>query len=218
MTESKLHRYEGTALTVTYDVKRCIHAAACVRRLPQVFDPQSRPWVRPDRAPAEDVTEAVHACPTGALAIGSGGDASEEPLPVPNRGSIEADGPVYLHGRIRLTRPDGEVVCEDARVALCRCGASTNKPFCDGKHSEASFTDPGTAGSPRLDAESLGEGLLECKLAPDGPVIFDGPVEIRGADGEPLFRGQKAALCRCGASKNKPYCDGSHKGIGFQAP
>ena len=42
---TKLHRYEGRGVTVTYDAKRCIHAAECVHGLPGVFDPDAKPWI-----------------------------------------------------------------------------------------------------------------------------------------------------------------------------
>ncbi|WP_396667447.1 CDGSH iron-sulfur domain-containing protein [Microbacterium sp. R86528] len=53
---------------------------------------------------------------------------------------------------------------------------------------------------------------------PNGPLIVRGPVEITGADGEPLERQRETvALCRCGLSVIKPWCDGSHKLSGFRA-
>lgn len=51
---------------------------------------------------------------------------------------------------------------------------------------------------------------------PDGPLLIRGDVELVTVDGEPIG-GQRptTALCRCGASATKPFCDGSHKAIGF---
>jgi uncharacterized Fe-S cluster protein YjdI len=63
----RLQVYEGDAITVTFDPKLCTHARECVRGLPDVFDPNSPRWIRPDRAPAERVAEVVGRCPTGAL-------------------------------------------------------------------------------------------------------------------------------------------------------
>lgn len=55
--------------------------------------------------------------------------------------------------------------------------------------------------------------LVAC---PDGPFLLRGDVEIVTPDGEPVPRRRKTvALCRCGASSIKPYCDGTHKLIGF---
>jgi CDGSH-type Zn-finger protein len=60
-------------------------------------------------------------------------------------------------------------------------------------------------------------GLLTLTLCTDGPVQCDGPVAIFDAFGEPAMTVQQAWLCRCGASKNKPFCDGSHKASGFKS-
>lgn len=64
---SEKKSYEGKAVTVTFEAGRCRHAAECVRGLPEVFDPARRPWIRPDGAPADRLTEVVRRCPSGAL-------------------------------------------------------------------------------------------------------------------------------------------------------
>ena len=56
------------------------------------------------------------------------------------------------------------------------------------------------------------------KLMENGPLIVNGECELQDAQGNPLpSKGQQFALCRCGASANKPYCDGGHKRIGFKS-
>jgi CDGSH-type Zn-finger protein len=50
------------------------------------------------------------------------------------------NGPLFVRGRLRIVGDDGEVIREDTRVALCRCGGSSNKPFCDGTHRRNGFT------------------------------------------------------------------------------
>ncbi|WP_169581799.1 MULTISPECIES: CDGSH iron-sulfur domain-containing protein [Microbacterium] len=53
---------------------------------------------------------------------------------------------------------------------------------------------------------------VQVTACPDGPLLVRGPIEIRGADGELLRpRRRTVALCRCGASGIKPWCDGTHK-------
>ncbi|MEU8387041.1 (4Fe-4S)-binding protein [Micromonospora sp. NPDC048843] len=59
--------YEGQSITVTFQATRCLHAAECVRSLPEVFDPGQRPWIRPDAAEAERLAEVIRRCPSGAL-------------------------------------------------------------------------------------------------------------------------------------------------------
>ncbi len=214
----KIRDYEGKDIVVRYDVKRCIHAAECVKGLPSVFDPDRKPWVVPDAAPANDVAEVILRCPTGALHFQRKDGGAPEARPEANTIDVERDGPLYARGDIHITRSDGDVLLEDTRAALCRCGASQNKPYCDGGHSEAGFSDPGAVTKTGDAAEDfVVVGRLTIAPAPNGPLLLQGAVEIRSADGKSTFRGQKAALCRCGASKNKPFCDGSHKTIGFSA-
>ncbi|WP_176719473.1 (4Fe-4S)-binding protein, partial [Rhodohalobacter halophilus] len=64
--ESKIHNYENNEIKVSYDVKRCIHAAECVKGLPKVFDPNKKPWIEPDNASAKEIADVIERCPTGA--------------------------------------------------------------------------------------------------------------------------------------------------------
>ncbi|RDG35544.1 hypothetical protein DVH02_24845 [Streptomyces corynorhini] len=59
--------YRTRSITVTFEAGRCLHAAECVRGLPEVFDTAKRPWIRPERAPADRLAEVVRRCPSGAL-------------------------------------------------------------------------------------------------------------------------------------------------------
>ena len=128
--------YTAGGIEVTYDAKRCLHVAECVRGLPEVFDPQKRPWIQPDQADAEKIAEVVRRCPTGALhyALASGdeerGDETAHITPQP-------DASLFIRGKLRIETPDG--VLEETRAALCRCGQSGNKPFCDGTHKKVGW-------------------------------------------------------------------------------
>ena len=57
------------------------------------------------------------------------------------------------------------------------------------------------------------------KVIPNGPYRVNGPVKITDPQGNEIVieEGRAVSLCRCGASTNKPYCDGTHSKIGFQA-
>ena len=135
----KLHTYKGAHVEVTYDAGRCIHAARCVQGLPEVFDPERRPWIEPDRAPdSAALVRTIEACPTGALKYVRPG-APEKPVPDATI-SVHSGGPLYLKGKLRIEDSYGDVIHEGTRVALCRCGASADKPFCDGSHVRAGFT------------------------------------------------------------------------------
>ena len=100
------------------------------------------------------------------------------------------------------------------RAALCRCGKSKNKPFCDNSHEEDGFKDYGAVGEMGSDDAGTG-GTLKISFAENGPILASGNFCITASSGRRAWHGERAALCRCGASKNKPFCDGEHKKIGF---
>jgi len=209
-------RYESDALTVEYDLRRCIHAAECVRALPAVFDTSRRPWIDPARADAAAIVEVIHLCPSGALHYRRKDGGPEEAPDSETTVSVVPDGPLYLRGPLRIHRPDGTVV-EETRAALCRCGRSKRKPWCDNSHREAGFRDPGVLGDGRAKPDDGTAGaVVEITPKPNGSLRLDGRLTIVGADGQSVG-GAAVSLCRCGASARKPYCDGTHKRIGFEA-
>jgi CDGSH-type Zn-finger protein len=111
--------------------------------LPAVFDRTRRPWILPSGASADDIAKVIARCPSGALHLkrrdGDPDEVPDEPATiVPTPG-----GPVYVRGFVQLRSADGMSVVEDIRMALCRCGQSQNKPFCDNSHLDAGFDDPG---------------------------------------------------------------------------
>jgi CDGSH-type Zn-finger protein len=60
----------------------------------------------------------------------------------------------------------------------------------------------------------MSEGTI--KVLDKGPLLVQGPVVVTDAEGNRFETKEQYALCRCGASKNKPFCDGSHAGAGFE--
>lgn len=134
-------KYTGEKIDVYYDPSRCAHVAACLRGAPEVFDTQRRPWVLPDAAPAEHVAEVVRRCPSGALhyVLTSG----EPEAPGPTQITLVKNGPILAKGDLHLNTPTGPI--QETRAALCRCGASENKPFCDGTHRKIGFEAEGSA-------------------------------------------------------------------------
>jgi CDGSH-type Zn-finger protein len=126
------------------------------------------------------------------------------------------DGPTYLTGDLALMTADGDVALRDTRMALCRCGASQNKPFCDGSHRKSDFKDDATLRAADSPPAAGGGGRLAIRARPNGPLMLTGPLTIVGANHREAFA-ESTFLCRCGASGNKPYCDGMHKKIGFTA-
>jgi len=216
--DEKLYTFKTDKITVTWSKTRCTHVAACVRGLPQVFDPGRRPWIEPGLASSDDVAETVRRCPTGALHYERhDGGTAETPLPV-NTVAVEPFGALQMRGDIHVVNPDGTLVLRDTRVALCRCGATKDPPICDGSHWEAGFDDRGQLGtSPAKPAEGEPGTPLRVTVKPGGSLWLSGPFVLTsvGAGGEAPRKLGEAWLCRCGASKNKPFCDGSHKDCGF---
>ncbi|MEO8457608.1 MAG: (4Fe-4S)-binding protein [Chloroflexota bacterium] len=131
--------YANDAITVFWDAKYCIHTAACINGLPGVFDPQARPWIDISQAAADDIAEVVMRCPTGALHFrrndGGPEEVGSEQITVQPR----KNGPLFARGKIEVVDVQGNLVRDDTRVAFCRCGQSSNKPFCDGTHRAIGF-------------------------------------------------------------------------------
>lgn len=207
---AKKQTYPGTSITVEFDGARCIHARRCVLGLPSVFQPGvPGAWVNPDGAPAEEVAALIRQCPSGALTFTDA--QTGEAAPARNTVRLHENGPLEVRADLTL---NGEPA--PSRRVLCRCGASKRKPYCDGSHVAAGFQ----ATSEPASSDDMGEaerGPLSIQPAPNGPLLVKGPLEIIAGSGRALNRTTKTALCRCGASKNKPYCDGSHASIGFES-
>jgi CDGSH-type Zn-finger protein/uncharacterized Fe-S cluster protein YjdI len=213
--KSKVRTYEAEDIGVHYDVKRCIHAERCVHGLPDVFDPDRRPWIDPTEASPDAIAEVIGRCPTGALHFTRTDGGAPEAVPDENTVTLNNDGPLYVRGDVTIVTPDGTEVLRDTRVALCRCGKTENKPLCDNSHRDG-FSAPGTLGTGGV-KNGAREGGLRITLSQNGPLLLEGPVTIIDAEGQEHRSGSKAALCRCGGSQNKPFCDGTHKKNGFQS-
>jgi uncharacterized Fe-S cluster protein YjdI len=155
-----VHRdYATDRIVVHWDSGRCIHSANCLHELPGVFDLRRRPWVHVDEADADEVARAVDTCPSRALtytrldgvAPGPNGVVDAQPAP-PGSGddegtpvviSLKPDGPLVVEGPVRIEQARGELIETTERAFLCRCGGSSNKPFCDGTHKRTGFQAPG---------------------------------------------------------------------------
>ncbi len=127
--------YEGEKVRVEDDRTICAHAKHCVTDLPEVFNVEGRPWITPDGASVEAITELTHKCPSGALLAFVEGEradkaATEERITIAKDGPYEVEGPIELQIDKELRPPVSD------RYTLCRCGASKNKPYCDGSHLE----------------------------------------------------------------------------------
>jgi CDGSH-type Zn-finger protein/uncharacterized Fe-S cluster protein YjdI len=208
-----VERADGTALSILFEAKRCIHARFCVTGLPNVFKANVQgDWIDPDAASTEALVGVAHACPSGAIRYLRHDGGQEEQAPAVNMARIRENGPYAIHADIDLIGK-GEMF----RATLCRCGASKNKPFCDGSHHDISFA---ATGEPETrESEPLGTrgGRLEIVPQKNGPLLMRGALELCAGTGRTVDRFTTARLCRCGGSKTKPFCDGSHASNGFVA-
>lgn len=217
----KVRTYTSDDVDVQYSLKRCIHAAECVKRLGSVFDTAKKPWIQPAEASADDVAATIPHCPTGALHYTRKDGGADEATPTENTMHIEADGPIYLRGDATIVNSAGDAILHDTRMALCRCGASKNKPLCDLSHLAAGFKAADDLAANMEQSGKLLEGSDGVKIhispAQDGPLHVTGNFKLYSSDGDTIFEGGDAWLCRCGGSSNKPFCDGTHNKIDFKA-
>lgn len=136
-------RYNNGEVTVVWQPHMCIHSAICFRGLPEVFDPRKRPWVTPEGGTTEQIVSQVSKCPSGALSIEKKQIENMETKTNENEVNIKvhvmSKGPLILKGNCTVVDENGNETLKEGQVALCRCGASTNKPYCDGSHRKVDF-------------------------------------------------------------------------------
>lgn len=136
-------KYTNGDVTVVWKPALCIHSKKCWTGLPEVFDPRVKPWVKIDGAASDAIIAQVDKCPSGALSWYRN-DAAESDLPPAaenTRIEVTKNGPLLVHGDIILKDKHGNETVKQKTTALCRCGQSGNKPFCDGTHRICGFKD-----------------------------------------------------------------------------
>ena len=211
---SKTFEYKGKEATVTWDGGLCIHIGECGRAKGDLFVGGRKPWCDPDLSANDEIREVIQRCPTGALSVEFADGSVPETAPAENTVQVAYNGPLFVTGDLQIDGAPENVPGLKFRAALCRCGESKNKPFCDNSHEDAGFQDYGAVG---VTGEPDGESgdTLKITFAENGPVLVSGNLTIKASSGREAWHGSKAALCRCGGSENKPFCDGAHKKIGF---
>ena len=214
MSDQPTHRYPGDAVDVAWDKRLCIHVGECTRARNEIFESGRKPWCDPNLAEPADVVEVVERCPSGALTYVPKDGTPVEAPPPENTIAVANNGPLYAHGDLRIAGAPDDMPGVRTRAALCRCGQSANKPFCDNSHERVEFRDRGAIGSTGDPATPTG-GPLEITPSVNGPLVLKGNVTLVTGHGRRAWSGAKTALCRCGGSANKPFCDGTHSRIGF---
>lgn len=210
---NEVQEYRGEKIVVRFDGDKCIHSRNCVLGRPEVFQanvPGER--IKPDAVSAEEIVATALACPSGAITYERIDGGPQEAAPPVNLVRIRENGPLAVHADIRV----GDTVAH-LRATLCRCGASKNKPYCDGGHVAAGFQSTGEPPTEPSAPLATRDGALALTPKKDGPLYFSGNLELVSGTGRTVNRMTEAWLCRCGQSKNKPYCDGTHKKTGFRS-
>ena len=144
--QSLIKRYANDAIVVVWQPHLCIHSGICFRGLPAVFDPRRRPWVVLEGAANDAIVDQVGKCPSGALSL----EAAATPVaanPAPRDGDaaeltrveVQPDGPLLVYGPLLVRGSDGSCALRQGTTALCRCGGSSTRPFCDGTHARVGF-------------------------------------------------------------------------------
>ena len=133
--------YTNGDLTIVWKPKLCIHAAECVKALPQVYNPNEKPWIKAENASPEELMAQIKTCPSGALTYRLKGEDQGEQNTGNGIAKVEVmkNGPLLVHGPLNMNSDKGEQQLNNKVSAFCRCGASANKPFCDGSHSKIGF-------------------------------------------------------------------------------
>jgi CDGSH-type Zn-finger protein/uncharacterized Fe-S cluster protein YjdI len=203
------------SVELRFEARRCIHSRNCVLSRPDVFVPNVEgEWLHPERASAEEVAELAHNCPSGAIQYRRLDGGAQERAPLVNTVRIRENGPLAFHAALVIR---SAVPAPAFRATLCRCGASQTKPYCDGSHHAAGFVATGEPAAGPMQPLATRDGPLEIVPASNGPLLLKGALEVVSGTGQTIAKLSSTALCRCGHSSNKPYCDGTHTKIGFRA-
>jgi CDGSH-type Zn-finger protein/uncharacterized Fe-S cluster protein YjdI len=203
----------GKEATIHFEGRRCIHSRHCVLDAPTVFKANTPgEWIYPDTVGIEVLVGVAANCPSGAIRLTRHDGGADEAAPPVNTIRIRENGPYAIHAPLTVAHQD-----DGFRATLCRCGQSKRKPWCDGSHAVAGFTASGEPPSGAVDPLPTRDGPVEIAPVRNGPLHLTGNVEICAGTGRVVARVTDARLCRCGQSKNKPFCDLSHVGAGFVA-
>jgi len=143
---------------------------------------------------------------------------SEKPSYPGNSIMVRPNGPLICHSdvNVRIQDADAEIIAEEKELALCRCGKSANKPFCDGSHKNNAFVTPQDFSDARSELLPEQHGELVITVRPNAMLLIKSPTTIFSRNGQSVTTRSKGGLCRCGESKNKPFCDSQHKHCGFK--
>jgi uncharacterized Fe-S cluster protein YjdI/CDGSH-type Zn-finger protein len=134
-------KYTNGEITVIWKSGVCSHSANCWKGLSNVFNPKERPWIKPDNASTDEIINQINKCPSGALSYQYNSTVvPQETTEAEFTIVVSENGPLIINGNCNLVDGNGQTIQLTNKSALCRCGASSKKPFCDGSHRKISFT------------------------------------------------------------------------------
>ena len=134
-------KYSNGDMTVVWKPNMCIHSTICFKGLGKVFDPQKRPWIAPEGGTTQQIIDQVKKCPSGALNYYMNSEAIADKVTIDAETIVEAmpNGPLLVYGNVTVKDSNGNMTKKNSVTAFCRCGGSSNKPFCDGTHKKIDF-------------------------------------------------------------------------------
>jgi uncharacterized Fe-S cluster protein YjdI len=141
----KQKSYSNENITVIWKPDQCIHSTKCWKASLAIFNPNRRPWIDVSAGTTEQIIKIVDNCPSGALSYETNNQLSEhKEQPGQSQQSqttvqVNKGGPYLVKGKFIFVGTDGKEEIKDGSIALCRCGGSNNKPFCDGTHRKIGF-------------------------------------------------------------------------------
>ena len=181
---------EGDAIDIGFDGRRCVHSRNCVLSHPEIFEPNAPgQWIHPDAGPAETAVKVAENCPSGAIVYRRKDGGPAEQAPVVNLVRVRENGPLAFHGELAVA---GEAML---RATLCRCGASQNKPYCDGSHTAIAFAATGEPAAKDTPALAVRNGPVTITPQPNGSLKVEGNLEIVSGTGRTIERTSRAFLC-----------------------
>lgn len=141
MSNEIIKKYSNDELTIVWKPRMCIHAGACVKALPNVYNPKEKPWIKIENASTEELKAQIMKCPSGALSyyMNNADDKASETLET--KVEILENGPLLIYGTLKVVDKNGNTETKNKTTAFCRCGQSHNKPYCDGTHVKVDFRD-----------------------------------------------------------------------------
>ena len=134
--EEAIKHYTNDDVTVVWRPGNCIHSTLCWKGLTSVFDPKKRPWVTIAGSDTDSIIAQVEKCTSGALSYFRNEESKEagDKVTVDTIVEVMKSGPLLVYGNVTIKGKDGSETKKNKVTALCRCGASSNKPYCDGSH------------------------------------------------------------------------------------